>query len=328
MNKKENLLAVLTGGEPEWVPDYMTDVAFAGGMFEFFENGPLGGGVDGFGITWAPSISAGGQAVPHMTKPLLDDITKWREVVQFPDLEQIDWAAQAAIYLGHVNREDTLVEYQSWNGQFLRLTHLMGFENALCAMYEDPDESYALMEAITDYKIKIVEKAAQYFKPDVFTLFDDVATERDLFMSPETYRKLIKPLHKKLFDAVEANGMMPIIHCCGKCESIIGDFIEEGVVAWTSAQPINDIVGIQKKYGRNIAVIGGYNTNGAPGREDATTEVIDEEVRRCIETYAPYKNFVMCGFRLVNSPDPMAFVAAMIPISEACKKYGANFYKH
>ena len=327
MNKKENLLAVLTGGEPEWVPDYMADVAVAGGMFEFFENGPLGGGVDGFGITWAPTVTAGGQAVPHMPNPLLDDITKWREVVTFPDLEQIDWEAQAVMYLGHVNREDTVVEYQAWNAQFMRLTHLMGFENALCSMYEDPDECYALMEAVTDYKIKIVEIAAKYFKPDIFTFFDDIATERGLFMSPETYRKLLKPLHKKLVDAIKANGMLPIIHTCGKCESIIDDYVEIGAVAWISAQPINDIVAIQKKHDRNFTVIGGFDTNGAPGREDATVEVLEAEVRRCIDTYAPYKNFIMCGFRLVNSLDPMAFFAALAPISEACKKYGADVYK-
>ena len=63
------------------------------------------------------------------------------------------------------------------------------------------------MEAITDYKIEIVKKAAQYFKPDFFTSFDDVATERGLFMSPGVYRELIKPHHKRLNDAVKAYGM-------------------------------------------------------------------------------------------------------------------------
>ena len=50
-------------------------------------------------------------------------------------------------------------------------------------------------------------------------------------MSPGVYRELIKPHHKRLNDAVKAYGMKPIMHTCGKCEDIIGDFIEKGAVA-------------------------------------------------------------------------------------------------
>jgi uroporphyrinogen-III decarboxylase len=328
MNKKENFFMVMNGGEPEYVPNFMAEVSVGGGMFEMFENGPIGGGLDGFGVLWRPSVSAGGQAVPHTEKPLLTDIARWREVIHFPDLEQVDWAALAAMQLGQVKREDTPVEYQSWNAQFLRLTHLMGFENALCALYEEPEECYALMDAITNYKIDIVKKAAQYFKPDFFTSFDDVATERGLFMSPSIYRALIKPLHKKLNDAVRDHGMLPIIHTCGKCEDIVGDFIEEGAAAWSSAQPMNDIVGMQKKYGRRIAIIGGFDMNGRPGQADATETEIRADVRRCLDAYAPGKNYVFLGFRIINSLDPMAFFGALAPINDEWANYSGRYYRH
>lgn len=327
MTKKENYYAAIFGKGPEWVPNLMTEAAFVGGVLETFENGPLGGGYDGFGVKWVPSISAGGQAVPITFKPVLDDIKKWREVVKFPDIEEFDWVGLAERQLGGISREDTPVEYQSWNAQFLRLTHLMGFENALCTLIEEPEESYALMDAITDYKIKIVKKAAQYFKPDFFTSFDDVAHERGLFMSPAVYRELIKPLHKKLNDAIKDAGMLPIMHTCGKCEDIVGDFIDEGAVAWSSAQPINDIVGIQKKYGNRIGIIGGYNTNGKPGQTDAHDEVVRAEVRRCIDTYAPAGNFIFMGFRLMNTLEMGTFFGAMGPINDECAKYGRSFYK-
>lgn len=322
MNKKENFLAAVLGKEHEWVPNYMTEVVVGGGVQETFENGPAGGGLDGFGVQWLPSVSAGGAAVPHTVHPVLTDITKWREVVTFPNVEEFDWGDLAARQLSGVDRNKIAVEYQSWNSQFLRLTHLMGFENALCALYEEPEECYALMDAITDYKIEVVKKAAQFFKPDFFTHFDDVATERGLFMSPELYRTLIKPLHKKLNDAIRGHGIYPLVHTCGKCEEIIGDFIEEGSVGWASAQPVNDIVGIQKKYGDKIAVIGGYNTNGRPGQENATEDEMRAEVRRCIDTYAPAGNFLLMGFCLVNSLDPDRFLKAQYPINDECAVYG------
>lgn len=328
MNKKENIFAVMSGKAHEWIPNFMSEVAFAGATSETFDNGPLEGGLDGFGVLWKPSDSAGGAACPITVKPVLDDIRNWREVVTFPDLEAFDWEGCAARQLAGVDREDTPVEYQSWNAQFLRLTHLMGFENALCAMYEEPEECYALMDAVTDYKIEIVKKAAQYFKTDYFTSFDDVATERGLFMSPGLYRELIKPLHKKLNDAVKANGMQPIIHCCGKCEEIIGDFIDEGSIAWSSAQPMNDIVGLQKKYGGAITIIGGFDSNGRPGQQDASEEEVRAEVRRCIDTYAPAGNYIMMGFRLVNSTSIDGFFKALSPINDECFTYSKEFFQN
>jgi hypothetical protein len=327
MTSRENFIAAIFGKPHDWVPNYMAEVAVAGGAQETFENGPLAGGQDGFGVQWLPSVSAAGAAVPHTVNPVLNDITQWRDVVRFPDLEAFDWEDLAERQLAGVDRETTPVEYQTWNAQFLRLTHLMGFENALCAIVEEPEECYALMDAVTDYKIEIVKKAAQHFKPDFFTHFDDVATERGLFMSPQVYRSLIKPLHKKLNDAVVAHGMLPLVHCCGKCEEIICDFIEEGSVGWAAAQPMNDIVGIQKTYGHRLAVIGGYNTNGLPGLAQTPEPEVRAEVRRCIDTYGRADNYLLMGFRIVNSMDSVVFAEAMRPINEECADYGREFLK-
>jgi hypothetical protein len=115
--------------------------------------------------------------------------------------------------------------------------------------------------------------------------------------------------------------MLPFVHCCGRCEEIIPDFINEGYVAWSAAQPMNDIVGIIKKYGDKISVIGGYNSNGRPGMPDVTEDEIDKEVKRCIYEYSQQGSFALMGFRLVNSPDPKAFFAALAPINAAHEKY-------
>ncbi len=329
LTPRENfLMAAVEHKTPEWVPNEMTDVVMAGGMLETFENGPPGGGLDGFGVEWRSSVSANGQAVPAAGKIVLDDIAKWEDIVKFPDLDAYDWEGQAAFQLSGCDRTSKVVEYGCWNGQFLRMTHLMGFENALCALHEEPEACAALLSAITDYKIRLVERIAQYFRPDIITNFIDVAMERGLFMSPAIYRELISPQHKRLNDAIKSHGIIPFVHCCGKCEDIVPDFIEEGFAAWSSAQPINDIAGILKKYGNRFSVIGGYNTNGRPGLPDATDEEIEAEVKRCIEAYAPYGSFAIMGFRLVIGSDPASFFTAMAPINRALEKYGARFYKN
>ena len=322
MNMKEEYLAAIVHHEKteHFISEMDGTVVSLGGGRETFENGPLGGGYDGFGLKWECSDSANGQPVPAPGCVVLENIEDWEDVVHFPDLDAYDWKGEAEKQLANVNRDTQLLDYSTWNAQFLRVTHLMGFMDGLCAFAEEPEICKAFVDAISDYKIRILERVEKYFKPDFFTLFDDVATQQSLFLSPETYREIIKPGHKKVNDAAIAMGIYPKIHTCGCCEALIPDYIDEGNVAWTAAQPINDIVGILKKYGSQISVIGGYDTNGLPGQEDAPYEVIEKEVKRCLDTYAPYGSYAFLGFRIMNSSDPNAFLEGARPINEAFQK--------
>lgn len=311
---------------PEWVPSGLADVAMTGGQAETFENGPLGGGFDGFGVEWHTTESAGGQPVPVPNQYVLDDILDWEDVVKFPNLDEYDWKGQAEAQLAFADRSKQYVEYMTWNDPFLRLTHLMGFEDALIAMATEPEACFAFFNAVTDYKIRIVERVKESFNPDFISHFDDVATETGLFMSPDSYRELIKPYHKRLNDAIRAYDILPIQHCCGKCEDIIGDFIDEGAIAWSSAQPSNDIVAIQKKYGDRISIVGGYDTNGRPSMPGVSQEEIEAEVRRCMDTYAPQGSYIFAGILLGGDPN-VDFLTLHMPMIMYAAQYGADFYK-
>jgi uroporphyrinogen-III decarboxylase len=114
-------------------------------------------------------------------------------------------------------------------------------------------------------------------------------------MSPDTYRSLIKPHHKRLNDAVRNLGMIPVQHTCGHAELCVEDYIETGAEAWSAVQPVNDIAGLLDSYGDKFAFEGGFNTNGKPGRPDATIEEIEAEVERCFSEYGGKKGFIFSG---------------------------------
>lgn len=84
---------------------------------------------------------------------------------------------------------------------------------------------------------------------------------------------------------------------------------------------------IQKKYGDKIVVVGGYDTNGIPGQPGVTDEIIEKEVKRMLDTYAPQGSFASMAFLLSDDPDPMAFVKNMIRISSFAEKYRYDYYK-
>ena len=323
MNRRENMLAILNHQPHDHIGNFMTDVCHCGGSKETFENGPVGGGIDGFGCSWLPSESALGQGVP-VGKPILEDVCAWEDIVKFPNLDEFDWEEAAKIHFERFDAENQVSEYGMWNGQFLRLSHLMGFENALCAMYEEPEACIALLNAITDYKIRLAERAAEHFRPDVICCYDDVATERALFMSPAAYRKFIKPMHKRFNDAVKDMGVIPNQHICGKCEDIIPDVIEEGAAAWEICQPENDLLTLQAKYGDKLAFVGCYDMKGEFAYRDVTEEELRASARETIDKFGPGGNFAMMGMILYDNA--ARFANTMAILSDETIKYGTNYY--
>jgi len=176
MGFKEDILKVLNHETPEHTPVYFVgihDVGFASRPGPAFERGPAGGGYDGFGVRWVAPSSGGGAHIPAPGEFILTDITRWKKDVHFPDLDKFNWEECAAKELQGCDRNEKAVDFGSGNGVFERLASLMGFEEALLAMAEEPEACNDFFTAVTNYKLKIIEKVNKYYNPDFFTNYDD-----------------------------------------------------------------------------------------------------------------------------------------------------------
>jgi len=336
MTEKENFLRVMRGEEPAWVPRYgqmpdpystykpaVVSVRCAPTSGTTY---PDGSRVDIFGVEYTPTDSTGGMALPTPGKFILDDITKWRDVIKAPSLEGIDWETVAKEAVENIDRKETAVIQSTHVGYFQHLMNFMGFTEGLLAMAEEPEEVYALFEYLADFYEEAAKKFMYYLKPDVMEITDDTATARNPFISPKMYRELVKPFHVRLANIANDFGIPIDMHNCGRCEDFIDDWLEFGVRSWNPAQVMNDLVGIKRKYGNKLVLIGCWDSQGPAGWSGASEELVRAKVRRVIDTFAPGGGFMFWGSVYGPQADEEHKQRARW-ITDEYNKYGRTFYQ-
>ena len=322
MTEKALVQVALEGGTPEH-----TTLFWTGGQFmisSVLGNMPIPGtpgGYDWWGVHWSACEEAAGAFCPTVGHPhVISDITKWREEVRFPDISGIDWEAAAARDTSYLDPNKVTNFYGLANGVFERIHFMLGFEETMMALAEEPEEVAALANAIADLYCQIIEKIGQYYKPDYFTLLDDYCHQHGAFMSPASFDMCFAPALKRIRDTAENSGMKFILHCCGREEVLLDNFYNAGIRRLEPCQPMNDILAMKKRH-PDMAFMGGLDLQRVIDNPDATEEDLRAEIRRCIDSYSEGGRFVVYGATL-SMHDPSAYAPGQkmyILIDEALK---------
>ena len=245
-------------------------------------------GYDWFGVHWTYDPANGAPSPTTGVGHVITDLEHWREQVKFPDLASMDWKAAGEEETANWDRENKISVVMLINGIFERSHHLMGFENALAAMYEEPEEYAELLDAIADYKVELMGYVAENYKPDVLMMHDDYGTSKGMIMSPDMWREFFKPRVKRLVDKAHSYGIAYEHHSCGHVMPIIGDLIEIGVDAINPLQrPTNDIEELKRLYGGKITLVGGFSSQTVLENPSATDEEKFADVRNAYEVLGP-----------------------------------------
>lgn len=336
MTEKENLFRLLNGEIPEWLPRYMVaptqkkqyPSAFAMAMPSFYNRKTIGEEeIDAWGVSYTKTENTGGMALPTPGKFILNDIRKWRDVIKAPDISEIDWERMAAKDTVNIDRNQTAVEMFTHVGYFQHLMNFMGFNNGLLALYEEPEECMALFEYLADFYDEMARKTIEFYKPDIMLINDDTATAQNPFISVEMYRKMIKPFASRLGTIGRNAGLYIDMHCCGRCEDFIEDWLEFGVSMWNPAQIMNDLTGIKEKYNGRLTLIGCWDSSGPPSWPGADEALVRREVRKCIDTYAPNGGFIFWG-SMYGSTEDDDFHRRASWLADEYNTYGRDWYKN
>ena len=284
MTGRENMDLVWQHKQPLWVPMINTDAQMI--ITPEFNDRPLFmNGVDDFGVQW--ELDPEHPELMTHVKPgceLFDDISEWKKHVTFPSCKDKNWEAAAMRTKAMWAKKDEIQGYVVGNmGGFERICALMGHVNALMGMYDDEEAFAEFIEAYADYRIEQMEYIKKYLDVDFLMMHDDWGNQKNMFFSPEMWRKFFKEPERRMVKRCQELGMHYMHHSCGYIEPIIPDLVEIGVESWHGGSPVNDLKKIKAEYGDKLIFAGGVDPQVTDtGR--ATEEEIRAEVRRVIDT--------------------------------------------
>ena len=292
MTKRENSMAILNGKQPDYYGDFMDTIAFVPDPMRARDVPEPDGRPfkDSWGTTfiWEPG-SPGAHPVAEYETLVIKDIECWQDSLKVPTFDGLDWT-EAKKAADSIDRNEVFLCCYCPAGIFERSHHLMGFENALVNYMVYEEEMAEILKIIADFKIAQIKEFAKHVKPDVIFYHDDWGSKMNLFLRPELWRKLIKPLHREIVKTAHDNGIMFMHHADCICQPIVEDMVEIGIDIWQGAIAQNDICEIQRVTKGKLPMIGGID-GPMIDVENITEEQIRAEVRRAIDTYCPGGKF-------------------------------------
>lgn len=141
---------------------------------------------------------------------------------------------------------------------------LVGFEKWFYSLADSPDLTEKIMDKILEFHIgywdAMLSRIGRYVQ--VVVLGDDLGTQDSLFISPNLYRRIVKPRHKKLVDAIKSKADVKVLlHSDGAIREIIPDIIECGIdilnPIQVSARGMEDTKVLKEEFGDRLVFWGG-----------------------------------------------------------------------
>ena len=160
------------------------------------------------------------------------------------------------------------------------MQRIIGPENLMLWVGLYPEEMGRFIQRANAFALELLKAQIQAADGllDGIVIWGDIAYKKDLFFSPNYWRKWYKPGLQAIIAEAHAHNLPVIYHGCGNVRRVFGDFIEVGVDAYNplEAKAGMDVVALRRQYQHQIAFCGNMDAltwaNGS--QEEIKREVL------------------------------------------------------
>ena len=193
---------------------------------------------------------------------------------------------------------------------------LRGYEEYYVDLVRHPDWVGYMLDRLVEFKSAYWARALAEVGElvDVVVEADDLGAQQAPLMSPRTYRSVIQPRHKRLFEQIKVQAPVKVFyHTCGSVRRLLPDLIDAGIDILNPVQisaADMDLRTLKREFGSDLVFWGG-GVDTQRVLERATPDEIRAHVRENIEALAPGGGFIFATVHDIQATVPAENIVAM-----------------
>ena len=200
---------------------------------------------------------------------------------------------------------------------FERLQYLRGFEDLMVDLLTNPPQLSRLMQMIAEHNVILASKWTES-GADVVLFGDDLGTQIAAMISPQTFRKRLKPAYIEMFQTCRRGGAHVHLHCDGKILELADDLIDTGLSILNAMSTTNTIDGLAETMKGRVCLDLGMDRQQIFPR-GSPAEVRDHVREAVVKLGSPAGGLMMRAE--VTADVPLENVEAMAKAMEEFREY-------
>lgn len=210
---------------------------------------------DDFGCVWyTPDDGITGTVKGHP----LENWDAYKTYV-FPDPDKctgigpVDWAAVKSSYRKRHEQGDFVIGGLRHGHTFLQLSDLRGYQNLLFDMTDEEPLLFDLIEKLEAFNQATVDHLIDC-GADMIAFPEDLGMQIGPMLSPDQFRRYIKPCYRRMMDSARAKGLPIHMHSDGDIRLLCDDIVDSGVMCLNLQDLVNGIDWIRDKYRGKLCI--------------------------------------------------------------------------
>lgn len=192
--------------------------------------------------------------------------------------------------------------------------HLTGLEKYLVGMMTGEAWVEKLNDRVEEWSTGLAMQLVRA-GVDAIWLGEDLGSQTSTLISPELWRDIFKPRHKRLIDKLkrEDPDIVIIMHSDGAVAPMLDDFIEIGVDVYNPVQPNvpgSDPGELKNRYGDRICFFGGIDQQSL--LPSGNIPEIRDEIKRRIEILGRDKGYLLAPAHIIQADVTVSTVKEMV----------------
>lgn len=210
---------------------------------------------DDFGCLW---VTADDGITGTVVKHPLADWDAYKEYV-FPNPEcqmgigPIDWDDTKKCLQERRARGEFVSAGLRHGHTFLQLSDMRGYTNLLYDMMDEEPLLWDLIERLEAFNQEIVRRYLE-IGVDIIELPEDLGMQVGPMLSPEQFRKYIKPSYSRMMQSARDKGVPIHMHSDGDIRTLVDDLVDSGVAVVNLQDQVNGIDWIQANLKGRVCV--------------------------------------------------------------------------